>query len=140
MLGIKCDYIIADKGYSGTADLKKIDEDGITPIVSLQRNARQAGFDYNKENNTYTCPDGHISNASKSIAKKQWVYYYPKDRTVCSRCNRFGTCTQAKYGRTVSRSILEPMMDKLAENCIKFNHIYKKKKREGRTPIWAYSP
>jgi len=56
--------VLADKGYGVGKDLRNCEENGITPIVSIQEHGTHTGnsdytkerFKYDQENNFYICP------------------------------------------------------------------------------------
>ena len=65
-LGVYELTVLADKGYGVGKDLRSCEENGITPIVSIQEHGTHTGnsdytkerFKYDQENNFYICPQG----------------------------------------------------------------------------------
>jgi len=132
----KCEYAVADGGYSGIKDVKKVIDSGVTPVLPLQRNIeKRKDFTYDEAKDCFTCPEGHMFHRSKTIAKGQWVYYWPKYRSICKTCCRFGVCTKSPYGRTVSRSLLEPIAEKVEGYYLRFRDIFSRRKGKAEHPF-----
>jgi transposase len=111
VLETPCKVACADAGYSDTAALEKIDEQGIKVIVPSQRQAlhgeespfSKSHFPYDKEQDCYICPEGHRllhSFTSKKEGKRQ---YRMEDKKFCHRCRHYGQCTKSERGRNIIR-------------------------------------
>jgi transposase len=106
-----CKVACADAGYADTAELEKIDQQGIKVIVPSQRQSlhepedsfSKSHFAYDREQDCYICPEGHRllhSFTNKKNGKRQ---YRMEDKKLCHRCRHFGRCTQSKRGRNIIR-------------------------------------
>lgn len=116
----KCQAGCADCGYFKIEELEKIDKQGIKVIVPSSRQAcrkepkafDRSMFQYNQDQDSYTCPQGHIlSYSSTNPQKKHKVYRI--GGSVCCECCRFGVCTTNPRGRTVTRLLKEELVQKL---------------------------
>lgn len=111
LLGEPCKVACADAGYADTAELEKIDQQGIKVIVPSQRQSlheaegafSKSRFTYDKEQDCYICPEGHRllhSFTNKRNGKRQ---YRMEDSKLCRRCRHFGRCTKSHRGRNIIR-------------------------------------
>ena len=111
-----CTTAVADGGYSDLADIEGIDK-AIDVVVPIQRQTEnQEGFIYNKENTTYTCPEGQTLTQYTVDAEKKRTRYKISDPVICQNCVRFGTCTKSKDGRRIGRSFFEESAQRLMKN------------------------
>lgn len=110
-----------DKGYHNGREIEICKSHNIITIVAVpdQGKSNENGtqpdylvskFIYNKENNTYTCPQGQTLTTSGSWHKKtrdgeNTSYMYQKYRTsACKTCPVKDQCTSRKGGREIDRS------------------------------------
>ena len=120
-LGKKCKTACADAGYANTEELGKIDKQKIKVIVPSQRQASRKGpqpfdkanFQYDKENNCYICPEGHVLRFKHFYKRKKQFFYQITNKSICLKCCNHGQCTKSKYGRMVARLHNEKMLVKL---------------------------
>ena len=113
--------VLVDKGYHNGREIEICKQNNITTIVAHpdQGKSNENGtqpeylvskFTYNKENNTYTCPQGQILTTTGSWHKKtrdgeNTSYQYQKYRTpACKTCSVKDQCTSRKGGREIDRS------------------------------------
>ncbi len=116
-----CETACADAGYAKTDELEKIDEQGIKVIVPSQRQALRKGekpfsksdFTYNKEEDCYYCPKGHVLYLSGTEKKNLRKKYLITDKKLCHSCEHYGECTTCINGRKVTRSAKEEIKEKL---------------------------
>ena len=111
-LDIKPDVLLADQGYNNVLQLQKIEQDQLTDAhVMVGECAKDVedynkpGFQYDKDNDCYICPRGHILKKRGGIQKRRnrfAVIYQCKVR-VCRECNIRSSCTSSKTGRTITR-------------------------------------
>jgi transposase len=111
---------LADKGYHTGEQMKQCDEYNITTYVSPKAPSTKdiglypiSEFQYNKEKNTYTCPQGselhtngrwykHSDNRKGRRGSYRFKRYTTKD---CKTCVSSHLCTQSKTnGRAIDRS------------------------------------
>jgi transposase len=120
--GKECEIGCADAGYADTEELEKIDRRGTQVIVPSQRQAlhnkeekpfSKDKFIYNKEYNSYTCPEGHtLVYEGKQDADKK-VAYRISDANICKKCRHYGECTNSQRGRKIVRLLQEEVKEKL---------------------------
>ena len=121
VLDTPCKVACADAGYADTDELEKIDQQGIKVIVPSQRQTlheeespfSKSHFIYDKEQDTYRCPEGHrlrYESTDKSTDKR---HYRIVDKKLCHRCKHYGQCTESKSGRKIVRLHNEDVKIKL---------------------------
>lgn len=107
-LNRRCQTACADAGYSSPLDLKKSLDQGVDVIVPITRISDfRDHFAYDKEQNTYTCPENHRLVYAGINNRNQSHMYRMLDPTICQRCPRFGSCTTSAQGRRVERPFSE---------------------------------
>lgn len=110
---------ISDKGYHNGRELQTCKDNNITTICAQQEivNSNEKGttpeylvtnFIYNKEQDTYTCPQGETLHTTGTWHKKMSAnsYNFKKYRTPkCKECPVKNLCTgRAQGGREIDRS------------------------------------
>lgn len=112
---------LVDKGYYNGREISNCKEAGIVTIVAQpdQGKSNENGtqpeylvskFTYNKDSNTYTCPQGQTLTTTGSWHKKtgrteESGYQFQKYRTpACKTCPVKDQCTSRKAGREIDRS------------------------------------
>lgn len=117
-----CEVGCADAGYADTEELEKIDRRGTKVIVPSQRQAlnnpeerpfSKDKFVYNKEQDSYHCPEGHRLTYTGKQAGGKKLAYRITDAAVCKGCRHFGKCTNSLSGRKIVRLIQEEVKEKL---------------------------
>jgi transposase len=120
-LAIETYTALVDKGYHNGREIDACKRANITTIVAHpdQGKSNENGtqpeylvskFTYNKENTTYTCPQGQILTTTGSWHKKtrdgeNTSYEFQKYRTpACKTCPVKDLCTSRKGGREIDRS------------------------------------
>ena len=107
-----------DKGYHTGSEFKKAQDLGIKTLVAIPDPASGApdtkyniaNFKYNKEDNTYTCPQGHTLKTNgtwniKNRGKHQTISKAQQFKTKeCKNCPANTHCTKNKNGRILERS------------------------------------
>ena len=112
--------VLADKGYNNAKEIQNCQQAGITTIVAQQDivNSNSKGttqdylvtkFTYNKESDTYTCPQNQtLATTGKWHTKKRegGSHQYKKYRTpACKTCSALSLCTAKADGkREIERS------------------------------------
>ena len=101
--------VIADKGYYSGEEFKKCKEDNIHPIAphpdkggGQEKGYTKGYFRYNRETDTYTCPNGEVLGLPRQRRKnrKGDRYYNPEACAVCPFKER---CTPKTPYRTIVR-------------------------------------
>src|SRR5215216_5610287 len=128
-----------DKGYHTGSELKTGIEMGVELMVAIPGVASFApderyNFDrfiYDKNNDTYTCPQQKTlgTNGNWYIKSKQrYIYYVKHYKTgACSSCPALALCTKNKKGRLIERSEYQPYMDQNKQNIERHPEIYKRR-------------
>ena len=113
--------VLVDKGYHNGREIAQCKEHNITTIVAhptpgrskestIQPEYLVAQFQYNKSDDTYTCPQGEILKTTgrwhkKSGRTEQSGYQFKKYRTpACKECPVKHLCTSRTAGREIDRS------------------------------------
>lgn len=123
---------LADKGYWQGADLQKVEDLGVTPIVAPQNNAPHSGqsseytiekFQFDSENNEYICPCGERL-VCHQVWGKQYRRYFNK--SACAVCPVKAECVgRAKLGfKVINRGIYAEALERNAERVKKNRELY----------------
>lgn len=119
LLGVEKMRTLTDKGYTTAKHLEKCTENGITPYSSPKDHSSQknglydlSSFEYNKNNDTYTCPNNQILTSTGNVYHKgnNRVKHY-KNFKACADCPLRSNCTKSKHGRLVERSIYQEALE-----------------------------
>jgi transposase len=138
-----CEVACADAGYADTAELKKIDEQGIKVVVPSQRQAlheaegafTKSHFRYDKEQDCYFCPEGKklsYVGTDKTNGKRHYQITNPK---LCHACVHYGQCTSAKKGRKIVRLESEEFKEKFEAQYQASQDIYARRKARAELPF-----
>ena len=120
-LALETFTVLVDKGYHNGRELHTCKQNNITTIVAVPEQGKSnengtqpeylvSKFIYNKENNSYTCPEGKTLTTTGSWHKKtgrteESGYNFQKYRTpACKTCLVKGLCTSRNGGREIDRS------------------------------------
>ncbi|WP_418263826.1 IS1182 family transposase [Flavobacterium faecale] len=120
-LGVETFTALVDKGYHNGREITQCKNHNITTIVAHPTPGRSkdsvtqpdylvAQFQYNKSDDTYTCPQGKILKTTgkwhkKSGRTEQSGYQFKKYRTsACKDCPVKHLCTSRAGGREIDRS------------------------------------
>ena len=144
-LGNDCQNACADSGYSSTDVLKEIDDKDITVVVPTQKQSKnkESGlfdkerFEYDKKNNCYICPEGHVLEDSHYSEAKGHSRYRFSDPSICGSCKHFNVCTKSKSGRVIIRLLNEHVKEKIEKQYIleQNQNIYKLRKQKVELPF-----
>ncbi len=119
LLGVQRMKTLTDKGYTTAKHLEKCTNNGITPYSSPKVHSSQHNglypmidFKYDKEKDSYTCPDGKILATNGTVYDKAGhkVKHY-KNRRACKVCPVRHLCTTNKNGRFIERSIYQEALE-----------------------------
>jgi transposase len=145
LLETPCKVACADAGYSDTAAMGKIDEQGIRVIVPSQRQAlhepespfSKSHFTYDKEQDCYICPEGYRLLHSYTHKKKGKRQYRMEDKKSCHHCQYYGQCTKSERGRNIIRLHNEDVKLKLEAQYEEASSqtIYKRRKSRVEHPF-----
>jgi transposase len=115
-----CQVACADAGYAAIDELEKIDEQDVKVIVPSSRQIcrnepaafDRSSFQYNQQDDSYTCPQGHVLRCSSTKPQRQHKVYRIGG-SVCKQCCHFGVCTTNAKGRIVTRPLKQELIEKL---------------------------
>jgi len=146
----------ADAGYYDSIDIKKCEDNSITPYVpipeqkvSKKTNVPQPEYHHNKfiydeQTDSYRCPQGNklqFYYTTEKQGRKFRVY-----RTeACRECPVKELCTTSPRGRYINRWENEYIIERLRERLITEPHIMKRRKAIVEHPfgtmkkVWGYS-
>lgn len=132
-----------DKGYHTGSELKIAQELGINAIVAIPDVASNApderynvaNFQYNNEEDTYTCPEyqilstngnWYIKNSGKHRTNIRVKHYKTK---ACKSCPMINECTKNTRGRgrVIERSEYAEYIEQNRKNIEKNKHFYKRR-------------
>ena len=110
--------VSADKGYGNTTQILEIEENGKTqcyiPLSETQRDKETRKgfeFEYDKESDIYTCPQGKKLHLFLKNKKHHGAVYNVYKCHECDNCPMRKKCTKSKTGRTVNRNINQKIID-----------------------------
>jgi transposase len=145
VLETPCKTACADSGYAATDELDKIDQKDINVVVPSQRQARDAEpgefdktrFKYDKDNDTYTCPEGNTLKFYESNPERKTHRYKIVNAKTCHGCRCFGRCTNNKQGRTINRMWSEDTRERLEKEYLEpgSQAIYKLRQQKVEHPF-----
>jgi transposase len=111
--------VLADKGYYGREDYEFCEGLGATAIVAKQKEPSEKKcnkysidkFQYDKETDIYTCPEGqHLEAHSAPVTKRRRFF----NKLACSECPSRGKCIGSdKKFREVNRHPYRDTLDRL---------------------------
>lgn len=135
--------LLADKGYNNAKEIEACQNEGITTIVAQQEivNSNDKGttkeylainFIYNKETDTYTCPQGQTLKTTGTLHTKKRSsssHQFKKYRTTaCKTCPVKSLCTAKADGRReVERSQYAEALEANNKNYKEQYPLYRKR-------------
>lgn len=134
---------VFDKGYHTGSELKIVQELGIKAIVAIPDVASSApnenysvvNFQYNKEDDTYTCPEHQTLSTNGNWYGKQGGMYRSKIRVkhyktkACKNCPVINQCTKntGGRGRVIERSEYAQYLEQNKINAEANPKLYKRR-------------
>ena len=118
LLGLDKMKTLTDKGYTTGAQIAKCEKNNITTYSSPKEHSSQKNglysmniFQYDKDNDTYICPDGQIMITNGTIYNKgnHKVKHYKTK--ACKICTIRELCTTNKNGRFIERGIYQETLE-----------------------------
>jgi len=134
--------VLYDKGYHTGSELKTAQDLGVETIVAIPSlpSTSQAPnheynskyFIYNKEADTYTCPQGEslITNGTwyNEHDKRGNLITFKQYKTrSCKSCPAHSSCTRSKKGRVIQRTTFAEYYEINRKNNKEKEHIYKRR-------------
>ncbi len=123
LLGVNTMDVLTDKGYTTGKHIAICSENNIITYSSPKAHSSQKNglydmqtFDYNENQDHYTCPNNQVLKTNGSIYKKgkHQVKHY-KNHKACKSCPIRDKCTKNKMGRIIERSIYHEALEQNQE-------------------------
>jgi transposase len=127
-----------DKGYHTGSEFHTADELGIKTLVAIPAIGRKSQapnpdynaehFVYNKEEDTYTCPEGHTLKSNGSHYKGRNYTFKQYKTKACKNCPVREQCTTSKAnGKVIQRSQYTEHIENNAKRIKESGDLYKKR-------------
>ncbi len=138
ILGTNGFTALYDKGYHTGSEFKTAHDLGIRTLVAVPAIGRASQapdpaynaehFAYDPEQDTYTCPQGHILKSNGSIYKARNYRFKQYKTKACKGCPVRELCTTAKQnGKIIQRSEFKQYMDDNAKRVAQNQQLYKRR-------------
>jgi transposase len=149
-----------DKGFHTGSELKTAQDLGIETIVAIPGVPSTSHapnplfnyehFTYNKEDDTYTCPQGQILTTNGSWYKERTssgniIWFKQYKIRACRTCPSRSQCTRSKKGRLIQRSEYADYYERNRINTFEKEHLYKRRQEIVEHPYgtikrqWGFS-
>jgi transposase len=134
--------VLYDKGFHTGSELKTAQDLGIETIVAVPSSpsTNQAPnhdynyehFIYNKEADTYTCPQGQVlrTNGSwyKQLSSSGSISWFKQYKTkACRKCPARSQCTRSHKERLIQRSEYADYYERNRKNTLEKEKLYKRR-------------
>jgi transposase len=124
--------VLADKGYYVCEDLRDCLKSGIKPIVSKPKSRNMTGnekyvidnFVYDKQSDTYTCPEGQILLNCSNKSSKNHIY---KNKSACMNCKFKNQCIANDDYRKIKRNKNHAIYDMISNIMAENKDMYKQR-------------
>ena len=134
--------VLYDKGFHTGSELKTAQDLGVETIVAIPKlpSTSQAPdhdynyehFIYDKESDTYTCPQGQVLRTNGSWYKQRsstgsisWFKQYKTK--ACKKCPSRSQCTRSEKERLIHRSEFAEYYERNLINTFEKEHLYKRR-------------
>jgi transposase len=118
ILGVEKMNTLTDKGYTTGVHIDTCANNNITTFSSPKEHSSQNNglydmqiFEYDKEQDTYTCPAGELMKSGGVIYKKRNHRIKRYTTKSCQGCKLRKKCTTNKRGRIIERSIYQEALE-----------------------------
>ena len=127
-----------DKGYHTGSEFYTADRLGIKTLVAIPAIGRKSQapdpkynaehFKYNSEEDTYTCPQGHILTSNQTQYKARNYTFKQYKTKACKTCPVRKSCTTSKVnGKVIQRSQYTQNIQDNARRIAQSGDLYKKR-------------
>jgi hypothetical protein len=131
-----------DKGFHTGSELKTAQELGIETIVAIpgvpstsqapNHDYNYEHFSYDKEADTYTCPQGEILRTNgkwyKELTSSGNIILFKQYKTkACKLCQERSQCTRSKTARLIHRSEFADYYEANRKNIVEKEQLYKRR-------------
>lgn len=136
--GVESIAVLADKGYHNGEQIASCARENITTYVAVPKAPRNSPiptpeyygdkFRYNKQRDTYTCPEGHVLKSNGSVYNRKYdqsitrVKHYKTSK--CKSCPALLLCTSTPTGRVIERSEHTEALERNTRRVRKHTEIY----------------
>lgn len=144
-LGKPTKTVCADSGYHNVDHLTPLTKDHTIVVPSQFQAAHNPKenpfskdkFKYIADDDIYVCPAGKELHYSQYDKKRNRLRYIIQNASDCHQCKHFGTCTNAKKGRSIARLANEEVQNNLAHLYVskQGQKIYKRRKSKVEHPF-----
>jgi hypothetical protein len=152
--------VLYDKGFHSGSELKTVQDLGVETIVAIPGvpSSSQAPnhaynyehFKYNREDDTYTCPQGQILSTNGSWYKEltssgNTILFKQYKTKACKLCPARSECTRSKTARLIHRSEFADYYEKNRRNTLDKEQLYKRRQTIVEHPFgtlkrqWGFS-
>jgi transposase len=123
---------VFDKGYYTAEQIHKSQSLGVTTHVCVpnpastapDQNYNVSEFNYNKEDDTYTCPAGQILRSNGSWYQKKSYRVKQYKTKNCKHCPVKDLCTKAKYQKIIERHEFAEALEINKQNIAENSQVY----------------
>ena len=152
--------VLYDKGFHTGSELKTAQDLGIETIVAVpgvpstsqapNHDYNYEHFIYDKESDTYTCPQGQVLRTNGSWYKQRsgcgsisWFKQYKTK--ACRKCPARSHCTRSEKERLIQRSEYADYYERNRINTLEKEHLYKRRQAIAEHPYgtlkrqWGFS-
>lgn len=134
--------VLYDKGYHTGSELKTAQDLGVETIVAIpgapstsqapNHDYNSENFIYDKEADTYTCPEGITLKTTGTWLREQnsptnIIIFKQYKTPACKTCMAHSQCTRSKNGRLISRSTFTEYYERNRKNYEEKERIYKRR-------------
>jgi hypothetical protein len=134
--------VLYDKGFHTGSELKTAQDLGIETIVAVpavsstsqapNHDYNYEHFIYNKEADTYTCPQGQVlrTNGSwyKQLSSSGSISWFKQYKTkACRKCPARSQCTRSQKERLIQRSEYADYYERNRKNTLEKEKLYKRR-------------
>lgn len=134
--------ILYDKGYHTGSELKTAQDLGIETIVAIpgapstsqapNHDYNSENFIYNKEADTYTCPEGITLRTTGTWHKEKnsptnTITFKQYRTSACRTCKAHSACTRSKNGRLIHRTTFAEYYERNRKNFEEKERLYKRR-------------
>jgi transposase len=141
--------VLADKGYHNGNELQKCESSAINTLVDYRDNEQSKDFDYNKENDSYTCPQKEQLTTSGTWYNRKrgkgMVRVKVYRTLACKTCPLKSACTRSVKGREIERSEYQDSVDRNNQRVDDNRALYKRRQAIIEHPFgtikrsWGYT-
>ena len=132
--GLNVSEILADAGYNSGANLKFLEQQGITGYIPPhgQYEKEKPGFTYDPDNNRYICRNGKYLEYRKTMpdTKGNYFMHYSTRVADCRDCPFAKECKGKSNERRIKVTIFKEFHDRMEERILTTRGKKKRKQRQ----------